>query len=314
MQAVSAAASFVAGYACRSQCGSMPCGARVRTGGGRPFKLSVTVHSAALNEISGPGMVHDQRPYVVIGVRDKTKETELGDWSSDGDGQWCFKETITLEVMTSDELSLDVGCSTRYQLWVASVTLTSKHIGEAAFPVFSVLTRLVPEDRDDSGIVYVTPIIPFDVVDRGRVTARVYLSFETNQAPPPRGKSNQPENCWGCAHLSSGCNVGEVPNRQRFDGAGCNYFAEDTEGEFPWSCTENRHTGRSYLGADFAIAGIAAPRASECADDDVKAQSADVDQGFAGMVPRPMEAHSGEVDRGFASGLADMRIESRELR
>eukprot|EP00931_Biecheleriopsis_adriatica_P107356 TRINITY_DN81700_c0_g1_i1.p1 TRINITY_DN81700_c0_g1~~TRINITY_DN81700_c0_g1_i1.p1 ORF type:complete len:222 (+),score=47.37 TRINITY_DN81700_c0_g1_i1:79-744(+) len=181
------AMGFIAGYACRAQCGGMPCAASLKSGHTRPFKLSIVIHSATVEKISSPGVVQDQRPYVVVRIGDKVKETELGDWSKEKE-QWCFREVITLEVIPGDEVSLAVYSSTKYDFWLAAVQLTSTKIGEACFPVSSVMPRLNPEDRDADGIVYTTPVIPFDVRDDGDTTARMYLSFETTQAPQnPRG-------------------------------------------------------------------------------------------------------------------------------
>ncbi|CAE7589477.1 unnamed protein product [Symbiodinium pilosum] len=186
---------FVAGYACRAQCGSFPCAASCKgAANSRPFKLSIVIHSAAVEKIGGPGLVQDQRPYITIRINDKQKETELGDWSAEKE-QWCFREVITLEVVPTDEVFIAVSSSTKYDFWLASVQLTSTKIGEACFPVFSVLPRLKQEDRDEDGIIWSSPIIPFDVRDEGITSARTYISFETSQAPGnPR-----------CHKLSEGC-------------------------------------------------------------------------------------------------------------
>lgn len=203
------AVSFLAGYACHSQCASLPLSARLKTGSdSRPFKLSIVIHSAAVDKISRPGLVQDQRPFVVIRVGDRSKETELGDWSKDKQ-QWCFKEVLTIEVGLSDEIWVDVSSNTKYDFWVASVQTTSSRLGEANFPVNSVLPRLKPEDRDADGIVWASPIIPIDVREDGNVTGRVYLSFETNQAPPAAPKAGD----GSCCQMNS--------SMQSFDDSGC---------------------------------------------------------------------------------------------
>jgi len=194
--------SFVAGYACRSHCGGIPCRARLSSAlGGRPFKISVFIHSANLAELDGPGLVQDQRPSIGIRHGDKMKETELGDWSKEK-GQWCFREIMTLEVSPCDELTLVVTCSTRYSLWLATVSLTSRRLGEACFPVSAVISKLKMQDRDTEGLVYASPIMPFDVIMQGKNAGRVYLSFETNQAPPAPQKIGGPDG-W-CAFSSPG--------------------------------------------------------------------------------------------------------------
>lgn len=212
------ATGFLAGYACRAHCGSLPCATNLRNPYARPFKLTIGVHGCTVEELSKPGVVHDQRPYALLSVGDKTKETEIGEWDEES-SQWCFEESIIMEVLTTDEVVLDLKSCTRYELWLATFTLTaSKRIGQACFPVLAVLPRLKPEDRDEDGIVYSTPHLPFDVVHEGRITARMYLSFETSQAPPQRGKPGHDDgcqtNCWGC---HSACNreyasMSEVPD------------------------------------------------------------------------------------------------------
>ena len=195
------ALGFLAGYACRAQCGSFPCAASCKgsASSARPFKLSIVLHSASVEKISGPGLVQDQRPYISIRINDKLKETELGDWSSEKE-QWCFREAITLEVVPSDEIFIAVSSSTKYDFWLASVQLTNTKIGEACFPVFSVMPRLKPEDRDEDGIVWSSPIIPFDVREDGVTTARTYLSFETMQAPITSRQHRPSEG--GCCQIS----------------------------------------------------------------------------------------------------------------
>ncbi|CAL1168757.1 unnamed protein product [Cladocopium goreaui] len=178
----------------------------------RQFKLSIVLHSATVEKISGPGLVQDQRPYITIRINDKLKvapqvllklcfpvETELGDWCSDKE-QWCFREVITLEVVPTDEIFVAVSSSTKYDFWLASVQLTNTKIGEACFPVFSVMPRLKPEDRDENGIVFSSPIIPFDVREDGVTTARTYLSFETMQAPMTSRQHRPSEG--GCCEIS----------------------------------------------------------------------------------------------------------------
>jgi len=175
----------------------------MKNSSGRPFKLSIFVHSATLESGLGPGLVQNRRPYVVVRVGDKTKETELGDWSKER-GQWCFKECITVEVIHHDEISVDLSCSTKYDLLFASVALSTSPIGGICFPVFAVVSRMKPEDRDDEGIVYATPVIPFDVRLEGKSTARAYLSFETNQPPPPGQKGGFRDQCCSCSSMQFG--------------------------------------------------------------------------------------------------------------
>merc|ERR1712129_79602 len=97
---------------------------------------------------------------------------------------WCFNETITVVATERDEMSIFVCCSTKYNLYVASVSWISQRIGEVCLPISQVMRRLKLEDRDCDGLIYTTPVLNFDVVQEGRCTGRVYLSFETRTAPP----------------------------------------------------------------------------------------------------------------------------------
>lgn len=181
------ATGLLAGYACRSHCGEGPCRAKLSTRlGSRPFKLSLCIHSAHLDKLAGPGLVQNQRPYVCVTVGDKTKETELGDWSKEAN-EWRFREVITFEVNENDEVSVGIFCTTKYHLWVASVSLTSHRVGEVCFPISAILPRLRQEDRDTEGIFYITPVLAFDAIHDGKNNGRVFASFETTQPPPQKG-------------------------------------------------------------------------------------------------------------------------------
>jgi len=197
--AVQGAMAFLGGYACATQCANMPCRARLAERG-KSFKLSILIHSASVNVIDGPGIVSNERPFVTVTVGDKKKETELGDWSKEKE-QWCFREVITVEVNTTDEMSVVVDASKRYNLYVASVSVQNHHVGELCFPVASVLPRLRAEDRDADGLIYATPVMSFDFTLDGKVAGRVYLSFETKN-PPPSQKRGDADPC--CATNSCG--------------------------------------------------------------------------------------------------------------
>jgi hypothetical protein len=145
--------------------------------------------------MDGPGFVENQRPFVAITVGDKTKETELGDWCKEK-GQWCFREVITVEVNSAEEMAVVIDASKRYNLYVASVSVNNQRVGELCFPVSSILPRLRAEDRDADGLVYATPVLGFDITRDGKITGRVYLSFET-KSPPPSLKRGDADRCCG---------------------------------------------------------------------------------------------------------------------
>lgn len=192
--ALQGAMAFFGGYACANGCNNLPCRARLAERG-RSFKLSILIHSASLNEMDGPGLVQNERPLVTITVGDKKKETELGDWSKEK-GQWCFREVICMEVNLTEEMSVVIDSSKRYNLYVASVSVQNHRVGELCFPVASVLNRLRAEDRDTEGLIYATPVTSFDITQDGKVAGKVYLSFETKN-PPPALKKGDGERCCG---------------------------------------------------------------------------------------------------------------------
>eukprot|EP00427_Karlodinium_veneficum_P020462 CAMPEP_0169113266 /NCGR_PEP_ID=MMETSP1015-20121227/28109_1 /TAXON_ID=342587 /ORGANISM="Karlodinium micrum, Strain CCMP2283" /LENGTH=203 /DNA_ID=CAMNT_0009175423 /DNA_START=173 /DNA_END=781 /DNA_ORIENTATION=- len=184
----------------------MPCRARLADRG-KSFKVSILIHSASLNDMDGPGLVQNQRPFVAIAVGDKTKETELGDWSKEK-GQWCFREVITVEVNTTEEMSVVIDAAKRYNLYVASVSVNNQRVGELCFPVASILPRLRAEDRDADGLIYATPVLGYDITQDGKVTGRVYLSFET-KSPPPSCKRGEADRCCGLSDGGFGMYRGE---------------------------------------------------------------------------------------------------------
>lgn len=192
--------AFLGGYACHSTCSSLPCHARLATSS-RSFKLSVVVHTATLQDIDGPGLIENQRPLVGVSVGDRTKETELGDWSKDK-AHWCFQEVITVVVTESDEICLYVSSLTRYNLYVASVSSTCRRMGEICFPVAQILPRLRVEDRDTEGLVYATSLMCLDVVKDGRCAGKVQVSFETKSAPPSQ-KLDSADKCCGLSDLGT---------------------------------------------------------------------------------------------------------------
>merc|ERR1719181_1884673 len=130
------------------------------------FKLVFSISSFAPPcRENGPG----QRPFVTIVSGDKRKRTELGTWSQE-QGEWQFKEAITLEVSPEEEISIQVSCSQQYDLVLAAVELSSNLLGEVCFPVSSVLPKLKGEERDIDGFVYSTPMKGFDLSKGGGQT------------------------------------------------------------------------------------------------------------------------------------------------
>lgn len=199
MALLQAGLAFIGGYAVKAHCIDIGCSAKCITSEDRNFKLTVVVRSAVIADASGgPGLIENMRPVVGVSTPDKTKETELGDWSKE-DGVWRFQEVITLTVSASDEISVYLSCSTRYNLYVAAVSLTSRRVGEVAIPVSQLIPGLRAEDRDAEGLVHATPVMAFDVTEDGRVgkvTGRVHLSFET-KTPLPVLLAGNRESCCG---------------------------------------------------------------------------------------------------------------------
>merc|ERR1712217_137800 len=141
------------------------------------FNLSVLVHSATIDEAQGPGIMQNKLPIVAVSVGNMTQETEGGQWSKEK-GQWCFLEAIAVEVNSKDEIDVSVLCETSYNL-LPSNSASSHKIGSHGVPVSEVLPRLRVEDRAAEGMVYVTPVIGYDLIEDRRAVGRVFLSFET---------------------------------------------------------------------------------------------------------------------------------------
>eukprot|EP00746_Dinoflagellata_sp_MGD_P166256 gnl/MRDRNA2_/MRDRNA2_96020_c0_seq1.p1 gnl/MRDRNA2_/MRDRNA2_96020_c0~~gnl/MRDRNA2_/MRDRNA2_96020_c0_seq1.p1 ORF type:complete len:289 (+),score=42.08 gnl/MRDRNA2_/MRDRNA2_96020_c0_seq1:70-936(+) len=234
------AAAFIAGGMCKSNCTPAPCtaGACEMHDGSRPFKLSIRFLSAYLQELDKPGLMQNQRPSVSVAVADRTKETEPGDWAKDP-GEWRFNEALTLEVFPSSELTFAVNCSTRYDLLVASVSFRSTQMGEARCPVDTVLTRLRPEDRDTEGMCYASPVMTFEVVQTGKVTGRLRVSFETQQCPPLHKLMGRG------GHLDRWCS---------WAGSGGPSYAEaDDESDWEGPCRAGRLDSRSESRGDWSV-------------------------------------------------------------
>jgi len=149
------------------------------------FKLSFCISNfAPASQDGGSG----QRPFVVVSCGDRKKKTEIGTWSQEK-GEWQFREVITLEVSPEEEVTIQVSCAQQYNLLLAAVELSASLIGEVFFPVSSVLPKLREEDRDIDGIMHATPVMGFDLLDRGAKVGRIYVSMETSHLPSQRGTS-----------------------------------------------------------------------------------------------------------------------------
>jgi len=191
-------ASFGIGYLSKAQCAeAMPC-KPVLGWRGRPFKISLCIHSVKIEGQDGSRVPAGKRPFVTVSAGDRTKQTEMGDWSRER-GQWCFSEVITMEVSPHEEVCVSVVCNQQYDLVVAQLALSSRNVGEVCVPVGSVLPRLEREDRDIDGLIYVTPSISFDLLKEGVKTGRAELSFETKQ-PPQSQKVPESDNCCYFSH------------------------------------------------------------------------------------------------------------------
>eukprot|EP00440_Ansanella_granifera_P062337 gb/GFBE01067588.1/.p1 GENE.gb/GFBE01067588.1/~~gb/GFBE01067588.1/.p1 ORF type:complete len:196 (+),score=40.50 gb/GFBE01067588.1/:1-588(+) len=186
--------SFGMGFMSKSSCGDvMPCRAAL-SWGGKPFKLSFCIHSAT---VEGDDVSSSSKPYVTVNAGDKSKQTELGDWSRE-DGRWTFREVLTMEVNADDEACISISCNQQYDLVVAALSLASRCVGEVCVPIASVLPQLQVEDRDIEGMVYVTPNIGFDLMKDGVKTGRAFMSFETKQPPPNLLRASGTSDAW-CA-------------------------------------------------------------------------------------------------------------------
>merc|ERR1719215_68518 len=125
------------------------------------------VHSADLSTVGEPGLIENQRPLVGISVGEITEETCCGDWSKEL-CRWCFQEAVTMEIAANQELRVYVACSTSYNFFIGSVSMTSHRVGEVCIPALEIFPRMTPQDRGTNGIWYATPTLTFDLVQDGR--------------------------------------------------------------------------------------------------------------------------------------------------
>lgn len=188
--------SFLAGYACRSHCGGLPCQAQLNAPR-KTFKMAVIVHSANLHALDNPGVLTSMRPSVGVSVGEKVKETEQGDWS-EKKAAWIFGENLTLEVTTEDEILISVTAVLRYDVFLATISTKTCSLGQLRLPVASVLQHLRWEDRDSEGMVFATPQVSFDVVHEGRLNGHLQLSFQSKGAPPAVPALSEASRCCGC--------------------------------------------------------------------------------------------------------------------
>ena len=71
---------------------------------------------------------------VKYGDEERAKETEFADW--DGEKKaWAWRETLTVEVSFYSDITVSIQSTTKYDLWLASLSLTTKRVGEVSFPV-----------------------------------------------------------------------------------------------------------------------------------------------------------------------------------
>lgn len=98
---------------------------------GGVIKLSVRVHGAACSGLCAPGVFKARRPYLILTIGDKTKQTELGDWC-ESSGQWRFDETLTFAVCLAQPptLKIQLRCRTSADLGVLSISLPDEALGE----------------------------------------------------------------------------------------------------------------------------------------------------------------------------------------
>jgi hypothetical protein len=152
------------------------------------FNLSVLVHSATLDEAQGPGFMQNKQPVVAVSVGNMTQETEGAQWSKEK-GQWCFLEAITVEINSKDEISVAVLCETSFNLLPSNQSIHK--VGACVVPVSEVLPRLRVEDRAAEGMVYVTPVIGYDLIEDRKAVGRLYLSFETKTPVSMFGRTDE---------------------------------------------------------------------------------------------------------------------------
>merc|ERR1711862_763638 len=76
-----------------------------------------------------------------------------------------------------------MGCMQELDLLVAALDLRPAVVGEACFPVSSLLTELVVKESELDGKIYASPQIGLDLYKEGAKAGRLYLSFESKTPP-----------------------------------------------------------------------------------------------------------------------------------
>jgi len=159
--------------------------------------MGFCIHSVMFDETdSGDDSLPtgSRKPFVTVTVGDRSKDTEMGDLSK-SNGQWCFREVVTLEAWLDEDVTIAVKMSTQYNLLVAALAVSTTTLCEVNFPMASVIPRLKMEDRDVDGIVYATEPIRFDLSRDGKKIGRAYVTFETRN-PPPRAGAEDGSDPW----------------------------------------------------------------------------------------------------------------------
>merc|ERR1719356_2218498 len=84
----------------------------------------------------------------------------------------------------NDDIRVFVSCATKYNFYVASISMTSQRVGEVRIPTGQILAQLKAEERRPGGWWYTTPLLEFCLVYDGICTGRVHMSFESKTPPP----------------------------------------------------------------------------------------------------------------------------------
>mmetsp|Transcript_63 Transcript_63/g.195 ORF Transcript_63/g.195 Transcript_63/m.195 type:complete len:206 (+) Transcript_63:1-618(+) len=171
--------------------------------GGPTFKLSACIQGfqnadeGTVASSSSRGPKPGSRPFVTLSCGQRSKQTEVGDWADD-ERRFRFDEALTLEVNAESEVCVSLSCSQEYDLFVAALDLRPTRIGEACFPVSSVLSELVKKETDLDGFVYASQTIGLDLYKEGAKVGRLHLSFETKSLPTAQSTSRSSLCCAPC--------------------------------------------------------------------------------------------------------------------
>jgi hypothetical protein len=148
-------------------------------------KIAVKVVSLEADALAGGAMLSG-KPYVVVEGDDNSRESCLGEWCR-SENRWLFGEELSFDATRKEKLTISAYAKQEVSIWRVELSWAGPlALGSTGLDLgLHVFPNLLPEDRDEDGMVYATPNLVLTLHDAvnhlpcGRLTLRV----ETNAAP-----------------------------------------------------------------------------------------------------------------------------------